>query len=628
MEKDSIPPSPPKQKKNNRFRLVLLLLTLIVLVAVYAPLHRLQAESLLRRSLLHSEIEGVREALNRGADPNLQMDPAQAEGHLSLDDFARLLMHRSTPPDPNAKTALMFAANNSHADIVEALLQHGADVNRLQDGGYSALLYASSKASPAIVETLLKHGADVKAQNREGITPLLNAVRSGQLANVRLLLAKGADLHAVDKQGETVLSLAVENPFGSIHTPAAAEEIVRYLLAQGADERDLPPAHLALVAPIPTYAPGDAIPVHPVLVYSGGYTTPPPPAPKVQKPTPTVAPAPPPPFTPLLYAAKYGNLTLLKFLWERADGAVRQQFGTQALSKAVASRRTECVQFLLDQHVPVNASPELMHGPAYAGSIAGYTPLHYAVSSPNGIPLARLLLAHGADVNAAAADGTTPLLIAADSAYLPGVQLLLTHGANVHAVDSRTGRNALIRSANRTELVRLFLDHGLDVNARDSQGRTALMHCFTPLNASILLEHGANVNLQDREGNTALMLIAREASSPNLITLLLQHGAQVDARNSAGATALMQCRDPQNGALLIAQGAQVNLQDAKGDTPLTYAIREIPQRHGTDFIAMLLKHGAGINVPNHQGETPLSLVKRAPQATIVIPLLNAAPAKK
>ncbi|WP_311324348.1 ankyrin repeat domain-containing protein [Corynebacterium matruchotii] len=57
-------------------------------------------------------------------------------------------------------TLLMLAAYNGHADIVTALAQHGADVDRLNDRGQSPLAGAIFKQEPAVIEALLAAGAD------------------------------------------------------------------------------------------------------------------------------------------------------------------------------------------------------------------------------------------------------------------------------------------------------------------------------------------------------------------------------------------------------------------------------------------------------------------------------------
>jgi hypothetical protein len=60
----------------------------------------------------------------------------------------------------------------------------------------------------------------------------------------------------------------------------------------------------------------------------------------------------------------------------------------------------------------------------------------------SGVAVCQLLVDHGADVNATAHDGSTPLMLAAGSAKITVVEYLLTKGADPNAVD-KTGKSAL-----------------------------------------------------------------------------------------------------------------------------------------------------------------------------------------
>ena len=92
------------------------------------------------------------------------------------------------------------------------------------------------------------------------------------------------------------------------------------------------------------------------------------------------------------------------------------------------------------------------------------------------------------------------------------------------------------------QIVKLLIQYGADVNARDNRGFTPLIlsarfsHDKTDI-AKILLSAGADVNAQNNYGNTALMEAADHRGG-NLVTLLLQAGADVNAQNNEGLTAL------------------------------------------------------------------------------------------
>ena len=71
--------------------------------------------------------------------------------------------------------ALIWANQEGHATILEALLQAGADVDKAANNGCTALMVASKKGHGAIVEALLKAGADVDKAADSGTTALMMA---------------------------------------------------------------------------------------------------------------------------------------------------------------------------------------------------------------------------------------------------------------------------------------------------------------------------------------------------------------------------------------------------------------------------------------------------------------------
>ena len=86
------------------------------------------------------------------------------------------------------------------------------------------------------------------------------------------------------------------------------------------------------------------------------------------------------------------------------------------------------------------------------------------------------------------------------------------------------------------------------------------------------LRKGADVNTRDRRGSTLLMHAAI-AGSPDAVKLLIDSGADVNAKNSFDETALLLCAaDPQKARMLIDKGADVNARSKTvGRTPLMIA---------------------------------------------------------
>jgi len=108
-------------------------------------------------------------------------------------------------------TALMYASLRGYNDIVELLIQKGADINAHSDYRETALMEASIHGHISIVELLIKNGADVNAKAKFGNTALLHASYWGYKDIVEILLKEGADVNAEDSYGETSLTKASQS---------------------------------------------------------------------------------------------------------------------------------------------------------------------------------------------------------------------------------------------------------------------------------------------------------------------------------------------------------------------------------------------------------------------------------
>jgi ankyrin repeat protein len=173
-------------------------------------------------------------------------------------------------------------------------------------------------------------------------------------------------------------------------------------------------------------------------------------------------------------------------------------------------------------------------------------------------------------------------------------------------------------------LVGALLDRGVDVNARQADGMSALHWAVDRDDADVvarLVRAGADVNAENSYGVRPLALAATNASA-DIVTLLLAAGADANATARGGETVLMTAaRTGSVGAVraLLAKGADPNARDEREQTALMWAAAE----GQADVVGALLEGGADLHAKLKSGFTPLFFAARAGHIGVVHRLLQA-----
>jgi ankyrin repeat protein len=124
-------------------------------------------------------------------------------------------------------TPLQVAVIRGHTDVVQLLLEHGADTSAAFEG--ETPLHRTKDEAIALL--LFQHGADVSARNNLGQTPLHRAAFNGHEAVVKVLLENGSDVSVRDNDGDSPLHMAAFQ---------GREGLVKVLLENGADVNEMP----------------------------------------------------------------------------------------------------------------------------------------------------------------------------------------------------------------------------------------------------------------------------------------------------------------------------------------------------------------------------------------------------
>ena len=261
-----------------------------------------------------------------------------------------------------------------------------------------------------------------------------------------------------------------------------------------------------------------------------------------------------------------------------------------------------------------------------AASENGRTVLMYGASSGNADVLHKLLVA-GAGVNAGSKEGNTSLMAAAAAGNPELVSMLLHAGARVNTLGWKKTTALLAgsmgelefgdiimgephadvpdESVDRAKVVRLLLDAGSDINAKNEDGENAL---FTIYEEAVreLVHTKIDINARNTDGQTALI----DTVAPEVADLLVKAGAELNLTDSDGRTALMHGAKNnyvENLKVLVKAGAKLDLQDNHGSTALMLCA----EKGLENSIDVLVNAHANANLRDHEGLTALGRLRRS-----------------
>jgi ankyrin repeat protein len=428
---------------------------------------------------------------------------------------------------PDGTTPLHWAVRADDLQKVESLIRAGASAKAADRYGTTPLYLAAVNGNAAIMRKLLDAGADPNGVDSTGETILMTAARTGTAETLKLLLDRGADVNAVDPEfQQTALMLAVRE-----NHPDA----VKVLIDRGANLNAA-----TRVGQTPAFRPpckGTGCGSEGVGINRGGI------------PDRGARAAISGGMTPLLYAARDGRLEEARLLVAAgADVKLADPNAIQPLLMSVLNDHLDVARFLLDHSANVNGEDFWGRTPLWAAVDLRNMDLDHGIDK--GVDrepvfdFVKLLLDRGANVN-----GRT-------KEYHPGRRWLYSLG-DVSWVDM-TGQTAFLRAAlsGDTKVMRLLLEREADPNISTLAGTTPLMAA-------------AGVNWTVAQTYTVSKEALLEA-----IQISLDHGADVNAVNSMGVSAVMGAANRGSDEIikfLVEKGARLNVKDASGRTPITWA---------------------------------------------------------
>ncbi len=513
-------------------------------------------------------------------------------------------------PGKNGETLLQAAAGKGQLEVVQFLLDHGAAVNGIAQPGLTPLHFAAGNGHLAVVDLLLRRGAKPDRATRGGVTPLYLAALKGYAQVAKALIDAGAPVNVRTSAGNGGESVGMDDLRFDALAPLTPldvalyrgfQNIVELLIAAHADTNTRDDQGRT---PLMTLVGGGQKAMVPLLLDHGA----------------NVNAADDAGATALHRAAQNGSPELVALLLaHKADVNAKDKAGTAPLHLAALNGNSAAIKALLAAKAEINI-----------GNNQRTTPLEIAASYDKR-DAAGLLLAAGADPNAGSVPA--PLLLAVACPDEALARMLLEHGANPNAsgnypafqrnptgaivsVSLGEGPVAALEIAcdqGNAAIVKLLLDHGASVNARNKQGKTPLRLVVEKGSTDVvtaLLRAKADPNLADTKGDLPLHAAIWRGDQP-IVEDLLRHGAAVESKNSQGLTPLALAVTRGNTNVMVAlldHGADVNAKTSDGYTPLQFAVIYVK----ADGLAALLAHHADVNAVNNQGQTALDILKQRP----------------
>ena len=414
--------------------------------------------------------------------------------------------------DPNGAeadgtTPLHWAVRNNDLTLIDRLIRAGANAKAANRFGATPIQLACENGSADAVSRLLKAGVSANATGEFGETALMTCARTGVVPAAKALIEAGASVDAVESwRGQTALMWAAAEGHA---------DMVRTLIAAGADKN----ARSTIV------------------VWE-----------RQRSQEPRDKWLPPGGLTPLLLSARQGRLDATKALVEAgADVNLVDPDRHTPLILALINGHVDVAKYLIEKGADVNMSDKVGRTALWAAVDLHRVPMSNRPAprefddSATSLDVIKLLLARGATVDAAIraqvpyrtkldrggdgvlGTGTTPLIRAGKSADVEVIKLLLAAGANPKATTTG-GVNTLMMAANVgtkeedmtgrgksqpeiIETIRMLLAAGVDVNASDSNGRTAAHGAaiwgLTDV-IKFLHANGGNLAQKDKRGLSSL----------------------------------------------------------------------------------------------------------------------------
>lgn len=318
-----------------------------------------------------------------------------------------------------------------------------------------------------------------------------------------------------------------------------------------------------------------------------------------------------------MLAARFNEVDVVDFLVERgASLELQDNRGFTALHHSAVGGKSENILRLIELGCNVSKVDHIESSAIHLAAENGHT---------EGV---RFLLEHGASVKIANCFFMTPFTLAVKNGHLKTIKLLLKNGCDFSVVNDETGMLPLHHAVEggHVDVVKLILQSNCSVFGKTNGGNTVL-HLATSLElVRLLVEQGADIHARNCCSKTPLHAAAGKGLS-DTVNFLLDQGAHVNAADDAGYSPLFDalCNGHGDAAkVLISRNCDLKMRSTNEFVLGEEDVFMLAAQEGlTDVLQLVMERGfSAIDTAYRDGMTPLTAAAGGGHYDTVVFLLD------
>ena len=463
--------------------------------------------------------------------------------------------------DDKGRTILFKLSQRRRIEAIKLLLKNGMKIDAEDNHGKTVLFEAALNSDGMMIRFLLAQKASVNYVNASGRTLIQDLALEGNHRMFQLLLSHGADLDYRDNYGRTALFDAIEG--GEI-------EIVKEIL-NNIDDVD--------------------------IVDKNGQSA-------------------------LFYAALKEDQSIMKFLINYGLNVnILDKNRRNILFKVIlkGTKHLETLELLLEKDIDLNIKDmsgktlldEILHLIAITKEDDPdkykLTKYRYVSEENNYLKMTSILIEHGLLIDRKDNFGKTPLYYEIDRQNFDNVEFLLSSGADINAED-KEGKTVLfqecLKGFENLAMIDYLIEKNIDLNHRDLNDKTII----EDVTEMVLIQENSL-----RPSSRRFLDIVPDGNYFKLLKRLIAKKPKFNVQRSDGKTILFDVIDYNNLELIklfLNNGADANISDNKGNTPLSLMIdnglklKKLKDRDEfLQRVVFILRFRVDINCVDKEGRT-------------------------